>query len=195
MSLDWKKINECRQGYIDKRNADNEDIALANGLNEEQISAIETICRLSHEIHSLSVTVLLMPEAQDYDLIDRNLVEINELIAPTGLPPLGINENTYEAQWVLDMDWTDGYAKEKYYLKAEHEVANGYELDKPGHENNRFYPVYSIDDLARRLFEEDAADVNAEIQEKINSTIEKWLAAIDEKYGTKYCPAGGQRLL
>ena len=40
MSLDWKRIDEARQGYIDKRNKENEKTALEKGLTEEQISAI-----------------------------------------------------------------------------------------------------------------------------------------------------------
>lgn len=192
MSLDWKHINECRQGYIDKRNAENADIALANDLNEEQIDAIEDICRLRHEIHSLDEDKLLI---DGNGLIDRNLKEINELISKTDLPSLGIDEHTYEDDWLSDVDWDYCGAKDEYLKKAEQEAANGFEFDKPGQESKRFFPIYDIEELARRLFEEDATEVNSEIQEKINDTIEKWLAAIDEKCGTHYRPTGGQRLL
>ena len=43
MSLDWESINKRRISYIDKRNLENEKIALKSGLTASQIEAVEEI--------------------------------------------------------------------------------------------------------------------------------------------------------
>ena len=192
MSLDWKRIDEARQGYIDKRNKENEKTALEKGLTEEQISAIEDICRLRHDIHATSWEDIYNTESHDHDTIDNALIEINVLIFKNKLPPIDIDEYTYADDWILDFDWYEDIEdfQSKYYEKAQKEIDNGFVLGQGG-----LYPINDIDELANHLWLEHVSEVNSAIIEKINDKIEKWLRAIDEQYGTHYAPTGGQRLL
>ena len=192
MSLDWKRIDEARQGYIDKRNKENEKTALEKGLTEEQISAIEDICRLRHDIHTTSWEDIYNTESHDHDTIDNALIEINVLIFKNKLPPIDIDEYTYADDWILDFDWYEDIEdfQSKYYEKAQKEIDNGFVLGQGG-----LYPINDIDELANHLWLEHVSEVNSAIIEEINDKIEEWLKAIDEKYGTHYEPTGGQRLL
>lgn len=190
MSLNWDKINEARQGYIDKRNKENEEIALEKGLTEEQISAIENICRLRHEIHTTSWEDVYNSESPEHDTVDDALIAINELIFANNLPSLDIDEYTYNGDWVLDLDWYEnGEVQPEYYGKARNKIDNGFVLGQGG-----YFPINTIDDLALNLWLEHVCEVNSAIIEKINDKIEKWLRAIDEQYGTHYAPTGNQRL-
>ncbi len=191
MSLDWDRINEARQGYIDKRNKGNEEIALERGLTEEQISAIENICRLRHEIHTTSWEDVYNSESPEHDTVDDALIAINELISANNLPSLDIDEYTYNEDWALDIDWYEnGEVQPEYYEKARNEIDNGFVLRQ-----GNYFPIDTIDHLALNLWIEHVSEVNSAIIEKINDKIEEWLRAIDEKYGTHYEPTGGQRLL
>ena len=192
MSLDWDRINEARQGYIDKRNKENEEIALEKGLTEEQISAIEDICRLRHDIHTTSWEDVYYTERYSSDTIDNALIEINVLILKNKLPPIDIDEYTYADDWILDFDWYEDIEdfQSKYYEKAQKEIDNGFVLGR-----DSFFPLDTIDDLALSLWLEHVSEVNSAIIEEINDKIEEWLRAIDEQYGTHYTPTGGQRLL
>lgn len=192
MSLDWNRINECRMGYIDKRNRKNEEIGLENGLTDNQIEAIEDICRMRHEIHSLDVDSIRNGESADCNLIENNLDKINNLISENELPELLVKSYTYEDEWITDCDWYYGDAKEEYAAKAQTEVDNGFEFDTD-EKKIHFFPIHDIDELAFTLFIADAAERNTEIKEKINEAIENWLLDIDKKYQTNYCPIGGQR--
>lgn len=181
MGLDWNRINECRQNYVDKRNRENEDIALENGLTEEQISAIEDICRLRHEIHTVDTMDIYFQQCSDSDLVEKNLDKINELIEETDLPKLTVDSLTYSEDWVIDIDWDELMSdddKEPYYIKAKERMKDNDDIDT----------------IASECFIEHACEVNSEIKKKINDVIEKWLRDIDEKYGTHYAPTGGQRL-
>lgn len=191
MSLDWDRINEARQGYIDKRNKENEEIALEKGLTEEQISAIEDICRLRHDIHTTDWDDVYYTEKYSSDTIDNALTKINELIEEADLPKLGITKDTYDDDWLLDFQWfEDSEDYLEYMERARKEVDNGFVLGR-----DSFFPLDTIDDLALSLWLEHVSEVNSAIIEEINDKIEEWLRAIDEKYGTHYEPTGGQRLL
>lgn len=191
MSLDWSKINEARQGYIDKRNKENEEIALERGLTEEQISAIEDICRLRHEIHTTSWKDVYNSESSKHDTVDNALIAINELISANGLPSLDVDEYTYIEDWALDLDWYENGEnfQPEYYEKAQKEIENGFVLGK-----DSCFPIKTIDDLALNLWLEHVSEVNSAIIEEINDKIEDWLRAVDENYDTHYAPTGGQRL-
>ncbi len=190
MSLNWDKTNEARQGYIDKRNKEIKKIALEKGLTEEQISAIEDICRLRHDIHTTSWEDVYNSESPEHDTVNDTLIAINELISANNLPSLDIDEYTYSEDWALDIDWYEiGEVQPEYYEKARNKIDNGFVLGQGG-----LYPINDIDELANHLWLEHACKVNSAIIEKINNKIEEWLRAIDEEYGTYYAPTGGQRL-
>lgn len=175
---EWEDINYRRMCYIDKRNRENEEIGLENGLTENQIEAIENICRLRHEIHCTDASSVVSQN----DNITEYLKKINDEIRENNLPEIDVDEYTYLDDWLDDLCW-DELAEETrppYYAKAQKEIDNGCKDN--------------IDDLAYKLFFEDAVDVCGDIIEKINNKIEHWLRSIDEKYGTKYEPTGGQRL-
>lgn len=106
MSLNWDKINEARQGYIDKRNKENEEIALEKGLTEEQISAIENICRLRHEIHTTSWEDVYNSESPEHDTVDDALIAI----------------------W-----YENGEVQPEYYGKARNKIDNGFVFGKDGY--------------------------------------------------------------
>ena len=196
MSLNWDKINEARQGYIDKHNKENEKTALEKGLTEEQISAIEDICRLRHDIHTTSWEDMYNSESQNNCDIENAVIEIHKLISDNNLPPVDIDVDIYAQSTLTDIDWYDnwdisyGGHHDEYHKKAQKEIDNGFVLGQ----NDGLFPINDVDDLANHLWLEHVREVNTYIKEEINSKIEHWLRTIDEQYGTHYAPTGGQRL-
>lgn len=174
---EWEDINYRRMCYIDKRNRENEEIGLENGLTENQIEAIEDICRLRHEMHCTNASSVVSQN----DNIDKCLREINELIEENDLPEIDVDEYTYAEDWLTDFDWNelDDETRPQYYEQAKKKIGSDNEDD-----------LYN---LAYALFFDDAVFVCADIIGKINDRIEHWLKNIDEKYGTKYEPTGSQR--
>ena len=177
---EWEEINYRRMCYIDKRNSENEEIGLENGLTENQIEAIEDICCLRHEIHCTDVRSIV--SQTENDRITEYLAEINSLIDENNLPEIDVDENTYLYDWLDDLDWYElaEETRPKYYEQAKKKIGSD--------DENALY------DLAYKLFFEDAVDVCGDIKEKINNKIESWLRDIDTKYGTSYTPSGAQRI-
>ena len=146
MSLDWESINKRRISYIDKRNLENEKIALKSGLTASQIEAVEEICRIRHEIHTTDERNIVSENDCISELINKiwNLVDDNDLPA--------INLHMYEEDWVTDCDWYNIYTdaeRQEWYNKA-----NGSE------------------DGGRNLWYDYACGICAELISKINGEIE-----------------------
>ena len=67
MGVLTKEDYERRQRNVDRRNADNADILEEQGFDEEQISALEELCSIRHELHTFGVDVLWNIEHTDHD--------------------------------------------------------------------------------------------------------------------------------
>lgn len=133
---EWEDINYRRMCYIDKRNRENEEIGLENGLTENQIEAIENICRLRHEIHCTNASSVVSQN----DNISEHLAEINRLIDENNLPKIDVDEYTYAYEWLDDLDWYEFKedTRPKYYEQAKKKIGSD--------DENALY------DLAYKLF-------------------------------------------
>lgn len=94
-----------------------------------------------------------------------DIVEIEKSINESGLPELDI------VSMLLDIDDLDGLVYE-------------YGDDVPDHDSQEFQDWY-YDNYAR---------ISSELEE-VNKSIEKYLANIDNQYGTHWCPTGQLRIM
>lgn len=94
-----------------------------------------------------------------------DIVEIEKSINESGLPELDI------VSMLLDIDDLDGLIYE-------------YGDDVPDHDSQEFQDWY--DDNYARIYSE---------LEEVNKSIEKYLANIDNQYGTRWCPTGQLRIM
>jgi hypothetical protein len=94
-----------------------------------------------------------------------DIVEIEKSINESGLPELDI------VSMLLDIDDLDGLIYE-------------YGDDVPDHDSQEFQNWY--DDNYARIYSE---------LEEVNKSIEKYLANIDNQYGTRWCPTGQLRIM
>lgn len=158
-----------KQLYADRKSQENEEIALENGLTEEQTDIIETITRLRHELHSEDVETIFndqveYPDSYKYffdDTAEENYV--NTQLKKVGLPELKLPSwGTHFTEWDFDEEVKERGIEE--YSKEWEELRSEY-----------------LSNLTEDL-------------DKANTTIENWLGEIDEKYGTQYKPTGMSRI-
>lgn len=171
---EWEQINNARQGYIAKKNAQNEQITT---LTEEQHEVIQWLCSVRHEIHS-SWRGMFNVESADRDLLKHldsiyDEYSINLRLASVGLSSINFGINP---EWIAgsdDYDYTEDEDKEEYENKAE--------------KDPRGMTAYE-------LWYEDAYEIFCSDMSKVNDAIENYLVEIDKKHGTNYCPSGWQRM-
>lgn len=94
-----------------------------------------------------------------------DIVEIEKSINESGLPELDI------VSMLLDIDDLDGLIYE-------------YGDDVPNHDSQEFQDWYDV----------NYARISSELEE-VNKSIEKYLANIDNQYGTSWCPTGQLRIM
>lgn len=152
---------EYRREAAATRNATNEEIAVQNGMTEEQASLISKLCAIRHEFHCNIDTIV---KSADNDSMS-DIVEIEKSINESGLPELDI------VSILLDIDDLDGLIYE-------------YGDDVPDHDSQEFQNWY--DDNYARIYSE---------LEEVNKSIEKYLANIDNQYGTHWRPTGQLRIM
>ena len=130
-----KEQYEYRRMAAAQRNLENETIAIANGLTEEQADAISSLCSLRHELHSNMNTMV----DNDYNHIKDRLYELTVKMHKLGLEPIkGIPycdgcidilemEELYEIEdWPNPdtQEWQDKYDEESGRIYRELEDLN-----------------------------------------------------------------------
>lgn len=147
--------------------------AAARNLNNEEIAVehgmseeqAELISRLCAIRHEFHCNIDNIVKSADNDSMS-DIVEIEKSINESGLPELDI------VSMLLDIDDLDGLIYE-------------YGNDVPeDHDSQDFHDWYD-DNYVR---------ISSELEE-VNKTIETYLANIDSRYGTHWCPTGHLRLM
>ncbi len=163
-----KEQYEYRRESAARRSLDNEAVAVANGMSEEQAELIGELCSLRHELHTNMRSVAI----SDYDglNIKKRLLDVNIRIAQSGLEPMSFiptDENDY-----IDID--------DLYLLPDMDAECGEPWPESG---TREY---------QDKWDEEFGRIYGEL-EALNTDIEGYLADIDKKYKTKWCPTGALR--
>lgn len=159
--------------YLNKAQYDyRRESAAARNLNNEEIAVengmteyqAELISELCAVRHKFHCNIDSIVKSAENDSMS-DIVEIEKSINESGLPELDIVSR------LLDIDDLDGLIYE-------------YGDDVPeDHDSQEFQDWYD-DNYAR---------ISSEL-EGINKNIEKYLAMIDKKYGTSWCPTGALRV-
>lgn len=158
-----------REEAAARRNAKNAEKAVAEGMTEEQVELVSDLCSLRHELHC---NIRSLVQGNDNGRIARRLVALNQELRLAGLPPMP-HIPAYKEEYI-DIDTIDE-------IEADPD-AFGEEIPDNGTEE---YEIWR-DDTCRRIYGEWA---------ELHEGIEGYLANIDKRYGTAYCPAGIQRML
>lgn len=160
--------------YLNQKQYDyRRESAAARNLNNEEIAVehgmseeqAELISRLCAIRHEFHCNIDNIVKSADNDSMS-GIVEIEKSINESGLPELDI------VSMLLDIDDLDGLIYE-------------YGNDVPEyHDSEEFQNWY--DDNYARIYSE---------LEEVNKSIEKYLANIDNQYGTSWCPTGQLRIM
>lgn len=169
MAILTKEQFEKRNENAAKRNAENTNIAVENGLPREIGESLEWLCNRRHWFHSLAAEHGFNSEGTEFDAFydflrqnDENFKTLRDFF----------HTNIFEMdELAIDMlpcdaDWFDVFDQK----------------DKEYH-NNDF-----------NNFKQFTCEQISEIKERINGEIEKFLQSVDDKYNTHYKPTGNQRI-
>ena len=160
-----KSDYERRNKNILKRNEDNFEIALENGMTEEQADAIIWLCAVRHDIHTFGTEKIFIGE--DDKFIDLFIGEIKERLNEVGFKN--------KLDWEFDL----------INLPSNSTLDDDYDLDS---NSENYYEEY--DNAVA-----DAYDKISDFISKVNDDIEKFLNEIDKKYKTKFAPTGAWRVV
>lgn len=149
----------------EQRNANNEEIAISNGMPEHWAEIISTLCRVRHEMHC-NIDKLVKSSEIDAMEIRQSIVEVNSELRECG----------YDYIDSLPSSVGD-------YIEID-SIDDIYEIeDLPS------------DDDEREKYLSEKYDEIYEQWSTVNKNIETYLLSIDKKYVTKWCPTGIQRML
>lgn len=161
--------------YLNQKQYDyRRESAAARNLNNEEIAVehgmseeqAELISRLCAIHHDFHCNIDSIVKGGDDNSISDEIENIEYGINESGLPELDI------VSMLLDIDDLDGLVYE-------------YDEDVPeDHDSEEFQNWY--DDNYARIYSE---------LEEVNKSIEKYLANIDNQYGTSWCPTGQLRIM
>lgn len=164
-----------------QRMAENAEV---DTLTEDQHEALAWLCAVRHEMHTTDADAMYYTEYADSDLW-ANLCgtevmdedgEIQQRLADAGLP--AIQDIRVPDPMSTDADST--------YMSTD-------ELLDVLPESYR--PEDTTDESAvAEAYSEYGIHECREYAERVNTTIEQYLRAIDEEHGTSYCPSGATRI-
>lgn len=161
-------------------------------LSEEQHEIIADLCSIRHKFHTMDARKLFNTNSTAFtelselfgfdkagDLEENSIYNRLKSLDLPELPILDIYELPDDMLWDLELTDEERYEWEKKAEKYNSENPNG--IFK--------HTGYS-------LWEEESGYISKlwDMLEDYNNIIERYLKAIDEKYGTNYCPTGSTRL-
>ena len=107
--IERKQMYEGKARYVKRKNAENEEIGLENGLTEDQIKVIEELCAFRHELHC-NQEALYYSENGDHDYFENMLNnDIYEMLKRVNLPYQTMIFNTDDLDddnVCFDLDYT-----------------------------------------------------------------------------------------
>lgn len=170
MAILTKEEFDKRRENAAKRNAENTNIAVENGLPREIGETLEWLCNRRHWLHCVAAESVYNSESSDYDefyhFVQKEYDEIITLEEYFKKPVFTVSQLTIEAL-PTDYDWSQC-------------------LDDEEKEN-----IYDDDEEKYRL---ESLSKIMDFKNNVNNQIEKFLADIDAQYKTHYAPTGNQRI-
>lgn len=164
-----KRQYEYREAKAAERNVRNAEIAIENGMTEEQAELIIRLCSLRHELHGSVDSLIKSAECSEWDIVKR-LVRLND----EELPEAGLEE-FINSDYIDNIDCID-----MCFDIGEDSEGN---LVPEDHDSEEFQEWY------------DATYYRAsDAWEEVNTKIEHYLRGIDEKYNTHFKPTGALRI-
>ena len=158
-----KEMWEAKERYISNRNRDNRS-KVEDLLTEEQIGAVEWLCKVRHDLHVNGDEVLFYTEhAENSYYTDL----VTELITNTMREQF--SDFPYIYIDVVELNDDDCWFNPDIIDQAD----------------------YNYD--MQEYYLECTSEIYEEIK-RINTIIEDWLREFDEKYNTSYCPTGATRI-
>ena len=167
MSILSKDAYYNRQQYANKKNMQNSEIAIENGMTEEQAEVITDLCRIRHYLHCNSDKLFHSYGSEYWTIIDYIDGGISDILKGVKLPNKGMSWN-YE-NLLQEHDYDDDITEEDY-------------------EDERDY-----EDARTKAYQE-AYKACHDFMVKVNKDIELYLRNIDKQYKTKFEPTGSTRL-
>lgn len=165
-----KEQYEYRREAAASRAAENREIAIENGMTEEQANLISELCSLRHELHTNMDDLVT---GNDNNRIEKRLIRLNSEIRESGLTPMS-HIPSYEG-YFIDIE---------SMAMLEEDAASDYcDYSAPESGTDEWDEWY--DENYSRIYDEWS---------EIHSGIESYLAEIDEKYGTHFKPTGALRI-
>ncbi len=163
-----KEAYERKKAWAAKKMIKNAEIT---ALTAEQHETLAWLCGLRHEIHC-GWDSMWNVESGDYKRLWGRYDEINNRLSGCGLKVIDSLPDRLFIPDNSDFDYLSPDERESWSQKAEENDPDGYRLWM---EESGVYFTY-LDQM-----------------EQINNLIETYLASIDEKHGTDYCPSGATR--
>lgn len=162
-----KEQYEYREMKAAERNLNNAEIAIENGMTEEQAELIMLLCELRHKLHTSIDRLIESAECADWDIV-RKLVRMND----EELPEAGLGKFV-NSDYIHEIDCI-----EECEEAGEDSEGN---LVPEDHDSEEYQEWY--DDTYYR-----ARDAWWEV----NTKIEQYLKEIYKKYDTHFEPTGAR---
>ena len=170
MAILTKEQFAKRRENASKRNAENTEKAVENGLPREIGETLEWLCNRRHWLHCVDAESVYNSESSDYGefyrFVQKEDDEIITLEQYFKKQVFIVSQLTIEAL-PTDFDWTECLDDE--------EKENIYDNDEE---------KYRLESLSKIM----------DFKNDINNQIEKFLNDIDAQYKTHYAPTGNQRI-
>lgn len=162
---------DYRREAAAERNMNNAEIAIENGMTEEQADLIKQFCALRHEFHC---NIDSLVKGNDDSRIEKRLIRLNSDIRESGLAPISCIP-AYEDDYI-DIDSIEVLTDDAYSEYCDYEI--------PESGTQEWQDWY--DENYHRIYDEWC---------EIHDGIESYLRDIDNKYNTHFCPTGALRIL
>lgn len=108
--IERKQMYDRKANYVRAKNATNKDIALENGLTDEQIEVIEELCAFRHELHC-NQEALYYSEYGNHNYFESMLNnDIYEMLEKVNLPYQNMifsTDDLEDENVCFDLDYTD----------------------------------------------------------------------------------------
>lgn len=171
-----------KQNWAHRKNAETSAEAVGSGsLTEEQTEVIERICEIRHIMHCMSEQAVFNRESADFTEFRDLFEEISKLIEDLNLIPFS----------TIDIDEMPDSSDYDYCLDDEERA----EWDQKAEAANKARKGV-LKHTGFSFWIENSTEFTdfCKMKEQINNDVERWLKAIDNMYGTDYCPTGATRI-
>jgi hypothetical protein len=170
MAFFTKEVYDKKAAYAAQRMEENKE---NNRIGNADHEALSDICSMRHQLHCMDGKAGYCQEMQDADII-------------TGMLNIDDEHSFYQIIFNLDLkikakEVVLGRLNQLYneYMRMDNDA---YDEDMPENENERHQHI------------DNHIQEYADLFEKVNCTIEKFLSEVDLEFESDYCPSGASRI-